>query len=177
MTHANMLMTVYMTNWLFDFDNMLLNRVDGAPMLPLIYNQCSCSSSAKCVISSRGMLTGCYPIESILQSTFECLYNQQCIDSTNTFESMNVSLLSMSRFSLNQTIESIVNELMIEKLRYNFSYEDYFHACSPSICFYSYIDDHNWIEGIMTLIGLFNGLAVICKLFAIFIVNRMYNAN
>ncbi|CAF1386151.1 unnamed protein product, partial [Adineta steineri] len=171
-TSSNMLMTKYLSNWELDgsdpdFAYMVIY------MFPLNYNGCSCSSSSKCVSSSRGMLTGCYPLETIFQTTLDCFYNQQCIDSTNNFKSINISSLERSRFLLNQTIESVVNKSMIEELKSEINYTNYFDACSPSLCIYSYVDKRNAIEGILALIGLYGGLVIICRLIAIIIVKKM----
>ncbi|CAF4449177.1 unnamed protein product, partial [Adineta steineri] len=111
---SNMFMTAYLSNWEFERTNND-SSYKVIYIFPLNYTGCSCSSSSKCVSSSRGMLTGCYPLETIFQTTLHCFYNQQCIDSTNNFNSINISSLETSRFSVNQTIESVVNELMIEE--------------------------------------------------------------
>ncbi|CAF0824548.1 unnamed protein product [Adineta ricciae] len=172
-TNGNMLMSVYMTNWVMNIDHVFEYR-HQPHIVPLTYDKCSCSSSATCTSSSRGMLTGCYPLEALLQSTLSCLYDQQCIDPTSTFKAMNMSsALLTSRFALNETIESLVNSLMVEKLMHTVSYEDYFEACSPSLCVYSYVDERNMINAVTTLTGLFGGVAVICQLVAMFIVKRM----
>ncbi|CAF4133929.1 unnamed protein product, partial [Adineta steineri] len=159
---SNMFMTAYLSNWEFERTNND-SSYKVIYIFPLNYTGCSCSSSSKCVSSSRGMLTGCYPLETIFQTTLHCFYNQQCIDSTNNFNSINISSLETSRFSVNQTIESVVNELMIEELKFKINYPNYFNACSPSLCIYSYVDKRNAIEGILTLIGLYGGLVIICR--------------
>ncbi|CAF3867982.1 unnamed protein product [Adineta steineri] len=174
--NSNILMTVYQSNWEFD-------RVSRTPsykathIFPLNYTGCSCSSSSRCVSSSLGMLIGCYPLETIFQTILDCFYNQQCIDSTNNFKSINTSTLETSRFLLNQTIELVVNELMIEELKSEINYTNYFNACSPSLCIYSYVDKRNAIEGILTLIGLYGGLVIICRLIGIIIVKTMRRMN
>ncbi|CAF4186772.1 unnamed protein product, partial [Adineta steineri] len=56
-------------------------------------------------------------------------------------------------------------------------YPNYFNACSPSLCIYSYVDKRNAIEGILTLIGLYGGLVIICRLIAIIIVKKMCRVN
>ncbi|CAF1195609.1 unnamed protein product [Adineta steineri] len=176
-TQANMILSVFLTNWMFEPVHNLPTDTQVIPhTIPIHYNGCSCSLSSKCVSSSRGMLAGCYPLESILQSTFQCLYNQQCIDSTKTFKSINNSSLSTSRFSLSQTIESIINELMIEELSHNLTYEIYYNECSPSVCIYSYVDKHNTLEGMTALLGLYSGLVIICRIIAILTVKKMFGA-
>ena len=116
------------------------------------------------------MLTGCYPLETILQSTLACFYNQQCIDSSNNFAAMNLSLSTSTRFPLTSTIESVVNQLMIEEVYSNASYDSYFNQCKPLLCTYSYVNNSHIIEGIKTLIGLYGGLLIICHVLAIIIV-------
>ncbi|CAF1277980.1 unnamed protein product [Adineta steineri] len=173
---SNMLMTVYLSNWEFE-----RSSVDSfhkfIHMFPLNYSGCSCSSSSKCVSLSHEMLTGCYPLETIFQTTLDCFYNQECIDSTHNFKSINISSLERSRFLLNQTIESVVNELMLEELKSKINYTNYFDACLPSLCIYSYVDKRNAIEGILTLIGLYGGLVIICRLIAIIIVKTTCRVN
>jgi hypothetical protein len=92
---------------------------------------------------------------------------------------MNISSLSSpSRFSLNQTIGSILNELMIEELSINnISYEDYCNECSPSLCIYSYVDKKNIMEGIITLIGLYSGFVIICQIVTIFFVKKIFSGH
>jgi hypothetical protein len=172
-TGANMLMSVLSTSWIFSIPPNITNGW-AAHTEPLNYQGCSCALSSKCVSPSRRMLTGCYPLEAILQSTLECLYNQQCIDLTNNFAAMNISSLKSSRFPLNTTIELIVNELMVEEFisNINISYELYFNQCAPLSCTYSYVNNNNIIEGITTLIGLYGGLLIICHLLSIFIVKQ-----
>ncbi|CAF1428927.1 unnamed protein product [Rotaria sp. Silwood1] len=40
------------------------------------------------------MMAGCNPLEAFLQSTFQCFYNQQCIDPKMTFKALNFSSYS-----------------------------------------------------------------------------------
>ncbi|CAF0868541.1 unnamed protein product [Adineta steineri] len=173
---SNMLMTKYLSNWEFERGEFS-SLHEATHIFPLNYTGCSCSSSSKCVSSSHGMLTGCYPLETIFQTTLHCFYNQTCIDSTNNFKSINNSSLEISRFLSNQTIELVVNELMLEELKFEINYPNYFDACSPSLCTYPYVDKTNTIEGILTLIGLYGGLVIICRLIAIIIVKKMCRMN
>ena len=113
------------------------------------------------------MYSGCYPFEALAQSTLRCLYNQQCIDPTNTFQAMNTYSLRSSRFNLNTTIETLINELMVEDYTRNVSYEDYFSQCAPLSCTYSYVDQSNLVEGITNLVSLYGGLVLICQVIAV----------
>ncbi|CAF1670593.1 unnamed protein product [Adineta ricciae] len=113
---------------------------------------CSCALSPKCVSSSRGGI-------------------KDCLDQLDYYRGIQISPINSCHFSLNTTFESILNELMIEQLTSNVSYELYFNECAPTSCIYSYVDDNHIIEGITTLIGRYGGLVIICRLIAIFIVN------
>jgi len=165
-TGANMLMNMFMTNWNFQYQSVL-------PILfvfyttSLDYQECNCGISSKCVQSSQGMMAGCYPLEALLQSTFQCFYNQTCIDSNNTFQALNSSSNESSHYSINTTIESILNKLMVEDYLTNISYENYFSQCKPLWCSYSYVSHRDTIEVTSTLIALYGGLAIIVRVIVI----------
>lgn len=142
---------------------------------PLIYNDCNCGLSWKCVQPSRGMMVGCYPLEVILQSTLHCFYDQDCIDSNGTFSKLDNSSLKTSRFNLNSTIESILNHLMVEEYSTNISYQTYFHQCAPSSCTHSYVARPNTIEIIISLISLYGGLVIITRCIAVIITKLCFN--
>ncbi|UJR18445.1 hypothetical protein I4U23_005350 [Adineta vaga] len=170
---ANMIINNLLTNWkyvLYFYSDYYAQTVRAVPRT---YNNCHCELSSKCVSSSRGMLAGCYPLEVLLQASIQCLYNQTCIDSSNSFQAINQSSLLSSRFSLNSTFESIINKLMIEEFLTEISYETYFNACAPSLCTYSYTHKYNLIEGITTLINLYGGLFIICRILSIIIVKNI----
>ena len=166
---ANMLMTSLGTSWIFIWPPNL-GDMPAIPTAPVVYDRCSCSSSSKCITPSRGMLAGCYPLEVILQTPLRCFYDQVCIDSTSTFKAMTMPSLSPSRFNTNSTIESIVDEVMIEEYSSNIDREKYFTKCAPSSCSYSYIDKTNFIEGMTTLISFYGGLFIVNQLIAVGIV-------
>ncbi|CAF1460917.1 unnamed protein product [Adineta ricciae] len=167
-----MILNFFSSNWVPHGPSKMLN---GWAMhhTPRNYNGCSCALSSKCVSPSRGMLAGCYPLESILQSTMACFYNKTCISQLSYVGRLNVSTLVSSHFPLNTTVESIINELMIEELISNISYDSYFNGCAPLSCTYTYVDDNHVVEAITRLIGLYGGLIIICRLFAVVIVKHI----
>jgi len=164
-----MLMSALSTNWVINIPPNITNQWT-AHTVPLVYQDCSCALSSQCVQPSRGMFAGCYPLEALLQSTLQCFYGQQCIDSNKKFEALNIFNLNSSRFYVNSIIESMVNELMVEEYSSNMSYESYFAQCAPSSCIYSNVDKSNIIDGITTIISLYGGLVIICRVFAVLIV-------
>ena len=172
MIGTNMLLTVFSTNWAIETPSVLFHG-KFVHTIPVDYEECNCAVSFKCISQSRGMLSGCYPLETILQSTLECLFHPTCINNTDNFIILNSSLVNSSRFPLNTTIESIVNKLMVEEFLNKTSYELYFDRCEPLSCSYSYNDKNDIIEGITNLIGLYGGLSIICQLISIFIVKHI----
>ena len=158
-TEANMLMNMFATNWKFQYE-IILSIFFIFYTAPLDYQECSCGVSSKCVQSSQGMLAGCYPLEALLQSSFQCFYNQTCIDPTQTFRALNTSSNISSQYS---TIESILNKLMVEDYSVNISYENYFSRCQPTSCSYSYVGHNNILDVTLTVIGLYGGLTIIAR--------------
>lgn len=142
---------------------------------------CSCGTDSDCSqpaaiyndtksIRILGIRVGCYPLNSVLQSTLECLYNQECIHLL--LEIFNISQSSItamtntnsSVFNTNSTIHFLVNKLFIENWQRNVSYDRYFQLCSASSCSYYYSQRANFIYAFTTLIGLYGGLSISLRL-------------
>jgi hypothetical protein len=100
------------------------------------YYGCDCASSAACVFQSAiynypnvtslfnipGFYTGCYVIESLLQSNLQCFFNQTCINILQTYLSSSTPMqvtafdsLLASQYSLNSTIQQLLDHLIIEQ--------------------------------------------------------------
>jgi hypothetical protein len=89
-THVNGLLSALKTTHTL----WVNNSSDLVFISPKTYQHCNCASSSTCIQASSifdypypissfdvpGFYTGCYVIESLLQSTLECFYSQQCID-------------------------------------------------------------------------------------------------
>ncbi|UJR20228.1 hypothetical protein I4U23_023359 [Adineta vaga] len=173
-TGANRLMTALGTSWKIAIPYVILD-FKTATIEPMIYQGCSCAVSPKCVQPSDGMLAGCYPLEALFQSTFSCLYNQQCIDIKGNYRPMNISSIKTSRFVMNTTIESIVNQLMVEEYLTNISYENYFYECAPQVCTYSYTKTINIFDGTTYLISLYGGLVILCRIMVKIIIKLLWS--
>ena len=173
-TSSNMIMSTLSTNWLLVYPTVSSGTSFEGYTIPVTYQQCHCGSQSQCVQPSKGMLVGCYPLEALFRTTLQCLYNQTCvypIALTNIFQSINISKTRSTRFLLSITVESIINQLMLEKITYEMSDENYFHECSPISCTYSYIDYTNFIHGITSLAALYAGLVIICELISNIIIH------
>jgi hypothetical protein len=149
------------------------------------YNGCHCASSATCIYPSAiynypnttslfkipGFYTGCYIIESLLQSNLQCFFNQTCINKLQNYivssPSIQVTALNplvTSRFPENLLIQNILDRLMVEDWKALLNYHAYYNACQPIQCSYS-VTKRKDVEDIATmLIGVIGGLIAILNL-------------
>ena len=116
-----------------------------------------------------GILSGCLPIDSLLLSTLICFYNQTCIDNIisyyrtkKTFTAM--SVFKKSQYRSNSTIQSMINQLMIEEWITDVSYEKYYLQCAPISCIYTIFNRYNFVFIFTKLIGSLTALTLILKL-------------
>ncbi|CAF1271274.1 unnamed protein product [Adineta steineri] len=121
-----------------------------------------------------GMVSSWNHYQSLLMSTLECFYNEEClghliqmVDSTNISTS-DFILRQPSSFSQihteYKTIENLVNDIFIYSWKYNTSYLSYFEQCQPLQCHYTYQSRINLIYIITTIFGLIGGLNIILRL-------------
>ncbi|CAF1360181.1 unnamed protein product [Adineta steineri] len=194
MTHGNTFISSYGLNWQW----WVLDK-SGNSTLPTRAisptNNCSCGTRSDCVqpggiymvgynfglyggistpntqmFAMSGFNVGCSSVETLLRSTFECLYNQTCIDllqifattinpvipnATDYITAMNSSFVS--RFQPNTTIVDIVNELFIEQWQINVSYTKFYEQCAPMYCSYTFEANPTFIYIVTRTIGSYIG--------------------
>ena len=152
---------------------------------------CSCSSTRRCSMPSgffnisqrassqiqsalyitplanvSGFFVGCLPIESLLQSTLECLFDSSCLNTIHTFiPSSNIAGVyalnaSQTRFSPNTSIEILINQLFIEEWLMKGNYSNYYTECAPIHCIHTLSKRNSPLYIITELLGLYGGLAV-----------------
>ena len=128
--------------------------------------------------SIPGLVLSCLPIDSLLLSTFECFYNQSCIQMLFdwrlfSFEtlyeplSLNVTPLDSnlpSQYLPKTKLEDIVSQLLIEEWIVDSVVAVHYEHCQPKVCTYTYVARFEVIYVITTVIGLFGGLSVILRL-------------
>ena len=177
-TQSNALLSGQLTNFGFH-QNSYLNTYSES------YGDCTCASSATCVSESTifdpsddtvlfslpNFYIGCYTIEALLQSDLQCFYDQTCIDNLQSYfqvsSIMNVTALDMSlsnHFLENATIESVLNELMVEEWNSSSMYDKYYNECQPKQCSYTRTTKNSAIYIVTTVIGLIGGLITVLKL-------------
>ncbi|CAF1636191.1 unnamed protein product [Adineta ricciae] len=136
-----------------------------------VYDNCSCMNMNSCVkpsglyqydtwntngiyndisfnTSVLGMMFDCYPIDAVLASTLQCYFTSNCLERIHpTMNVTPLSLTSSSQFDISSTIQTILDELFIDRVEVQTSFVSYYTHCSPSI-----------------FVGIMGGAAVILKL-------------
>ncbi len=180
-TQANALFSGLLTNYI-----LYVTDKDGqVEARNIVYSSCSCTSSSTCiypyaiydyakptpVFDVPGFYTGCFVIESLLQSTLECFYDQNCIDalqvSFSSSSPMKVSALNSSlpsSYSEHSTIKDLVDNLMIEQWNASPIYEKYYNQCQPTRCTYTVKTRNDVIYIVTTLFGIAGGLITALEL-------------
>ncbi len=162
----------YMDDYITDFWYAVYVLIT---MSPRSYENgtCFCGSSVICsspaIIDGQivpGFRVGCYPIESLLESTLECLYNETCIKNIQsddfTWDIVFRALDSTLSFP-NVTVQSLVDTLMVDQWETNFTYDNYYSACAPLYCSYSVNMRFDKIYVFTTIMGLSGGLTIVLK--------------
>ena len=174
--YGNFMISVYQTNW--EFTAFETNNYSPIYANPVVYNSsCSCGISAKCSQLAMlngsiidGLVIGCYPLESILQSSLQCFYNQICLEFILLYfgtPSSNVTfhrLSSRNQYGINEKVEQMIERLFVDNWNTVYSYEKYFQQCRPSYCTYSLIQDFDVVHLIVNTLSLYAGLSTVLGL-------------
>ncbi|CAF1176295.1 unnamed protein product [Adineta steineri] len=124
-----------------------------------------------------GFFGGCTPLESILQSTLDCLYDVTCIQLLlNYFPALNQIQLNWTNSVLtskqqNASVIDYLDDLFIEEWSIEMNYSKYFDECAASYCTYTTTDRNDFTYAITLSISLYGGLIVIFRLIAPFLIS------
>ncbi|CAF3708319.1 unnamed protein product [Rotaria sp. Silwood1] len=80
---------------------------------------------------------------------------------------------TLSRFSKNTSIGTLLDEYFLEEWTHRMSYEDYFAACAPTHCNFEYVTRNNLLYVATSVLGLYGGLTIGLR-FIIWNVIRLY---
>ncbi|CAF3830366.1 unnamed protein product [Rotaria sp. Silwood1] len=138
-------------------------------------SSCSCGINYMCTSVAMidewlvpGSRVGCYPLQSLLQSTLNCLYNRTCINQLKSIYSntdLTVQPLNPTLSLPNVTVQTLINELLVDRWYNSINYDQYYSSCAPISCTYSYNKQVDSIYLVTSIIGLFGGLTVALKIF------------
>ncbi|CAF0930022.1 unnamed protein product [Adineta ricciae] len=190
--HGSAVLTTHQTNWEYD---VLLNKLNQYVFYTkaITYNNmsCTCATSLHCVeaaklngISINGLFTGCYPVESMLLSSFECLYNKTCVDFilsniAQKLPMIEVKVLQLrTKFGINETVQHMVDRLFVNEWNPNYSYLNYSKKCRSTDCTYSFIQKFNALYTIISILNLYGCVTILLSFLIpsfIEIIFRIYN--
>lgn len=123
-----------------------------------------------------GIVINCLPMQTTLDSSLECFYNESCMNILFSVYSRphDISLLDASlpsRFSPTVNIALLINELFIEEIFNETIYKKYYHECTPMYCTFTYSRRFDWVFVITTLIALLGGLYTALHLISPYLVD------
>ena len=123
-----------------------------------------------------GSVSGCVPLESLLASSLECLYNTTCISHLSSPQSPieQLKYTNKTQYTINSTVEELLEHLMIEQWTPNISFTAYFAKCNPTWCNYTIPTRPSSLYVVTTLLGLYGGLSVFLRLMTPHIINLLF---
>ena len=150
---------------------------------------CSCATSPACTqpaqlflltallpyYTFKGLRLGCYSLESVLGSSLSCFYSFSCIITIrqameappeeiirylNSTDNMTKFNSTLTRFNINDTIETLASEMFIESWSTNASYERFFNSCAPAYCTYKVYYRFDAPELLTTFLSVYVGLSL-----------------
>jgi hypothetical protein len=147
----------------FDIDQRIARKIKLVPDFPLLANV-------------SGFFVGCFPVESLLKSTLECLFDSSCLKTIRTFipfsniTGVYALNISQTRFAPNTSIEILINKLFIEKWSMEPSFSDYYTQCAPILCASTLSKRNNPLYVLTKLLGLYGGLTAALRFCVLVIV-------
>jgi hypothetical protein len=121
-----------------------------------------------------GMNVGCMPYDAIINSTLECFFSAACLNTTARWISnlpaadwpKQLNSSKLTKFLLNSTIASIMDEQMIDQWNNTIDFTAYYRACAPTLCTYTFVGRNNFLYVIVLVIGLIGSLNITLRILA-----------
>ncbi|CAF1288106.1 unnamed protein product, partial [Didymodactylos carnosus] len=79
------------------------------------------------------------------------------------------------QYQPNAAIGDILNQLMVEKWDYSFSFESYYQQCQPKQCQYTYVGKFSAIYIVTTSMSIFGGLVKVGKIIVPLLIKLLRN--
>lgn len=153
---------------------------------------CSCLSPAGCpqpvgIFFSNetsnwtiipGMVFDCLILDGTLASSLQCFYDTECLSLIESTLSINASiepLNNQNRFPHNTTLQTILDELMIEQLSTVINFSLYYSQCNPATCTYSYLRRFDALYIATLSLSAFGGISAILRLFVIVLMKIVFS--
>ncbi|CAF3450141.1 unnamed protein product, partial [Rotaria socialis] len=200
--YGNTLISSYLLNWYWPLHNNSSQTLARAHAMTLD-NSCSCRTHIDCVqpesiyssaINSShwmmpGLNIGCSIIDTIQNSTLQCLYNQTCIDLLQLFiqrsperlpNNINVTALNSmlhTRYPPDTSILRMSDQLFFQEGLIEISYVEFYKQCAPNYCSYTFEKHSNFLVIISRILALWGGLTLSFGFLAPCIVRLWFQIN
>ena len=201
-----LILNTTLTNQLMNRLNIFFqSNVGGKKLIiePRLYGTCNCAFDATCrtpmaiyqydeqsnrypVYTIPNFYLGCYLFDTLLLSTLECFYNESCMLGLDQFldSSLRASLefpaLNDYHNSSTETIQMIVDDLMVVYWSSNISYTTYYSTCAPKSCRIEYNGRNTLFTVITIVLGISGGLSIGFKMLTLVIlrlIEKLLNTN
>ena len=183
---GNQLVSALATNFYLHRPPTQADDSNVLKMTPRIFNNCSCLNNKGCPrsaiviidemqdqpVSIPGMVVDCLVVDTTLASTLECYYQSDCFSRLHLSSSIDIPLLSSStnkHFSVNDTVQVLLDGMMIDEVITDIDVDSFFSQCNPSSCSYSYSQRLNFLYSVTIIIGVFGGLSTLLRVTAVLI--------
>ncbi|UJR17370.1 hypothetical protein I4U23_004265 [Adineta vaga] len=127
--------------------------------------------------SVNGFYGSCTPIEALLSSTLDCLFDIDCLELfSDYFPAIDEMNLNRSEIVLdftesNHNVNSYLLDLFIDKWTTEMNYSQYFHLCSPLFCTYITKDQIDIMNAVTLFISIYGGFTIVLRLIASFLID------
>ena len=108
-----------------------------------------------------GLHIGCTSFDSIMESTLQCFYDNNCL--LELFNKTNAKPLNISSNTIDTKIRTLMEELFVESWSSEKDFASFFKECQPKKCTYSYNSRGNVGFVISVILSLIGGLFVALK--------------
>ncbi|CAF4287047.1 unnamed protein product [Rotaria sp. Silwood2] len=188
-SQANALIDVFSLSWNFVMtENSQGTNASFVSVSTNQYTTCSCATERSCSMPAqlvfpngtsyytfRGLVLGCFLLETILRSSLSCFYSMACIKefraAMDLYYPADLEIWSNetgipvmldareTRFSVTDTIETMAYSMFIESWTTNVSYENLFNTCAPNQCIYTYYYRIDALQLLTTFLSVFSALS------------------
>jgi hypothetical protein len=181
---GNEMVSALATNFYLRYSPPKTAAQNSPRMSPRIFDNCSCLNVEGCPhpatfndsyghsISMPGIIADCLIVDGALASTLECYYSQTCLSLLHPLLPLDIKPLSNDlnkHFTVNTTIQKLLNELMIDEMTSEIRFDLLYSQCNPTYCAYSYTHRFDILFVITTIIGIIGALSFVLKLIAPYI--------
>lgn len=157
---------------------------------PQNWSDCSCATNDKCrysigfynisgseawdLVSSTWdipqFFAGCFIIQSVLQSSLECFFNQTCLNKiqsgTVSNNAVHTTILqaNTTRFSPETLVVEMIDALLVEQWGEYIHYSQYYEQCASKQCSYRLLSRNSFAYVFVVLLGLCGGIVTALKI-------------